>query len=231
VTTLKKKKIEELKDRESRQFFYEEHIETGLPIQIRELRKKRKLTQMKLAELMECDQSNISDWENPNYEYTPQISTLKRLANAFDVPLIVRFGSWEELLVWDNDLSPKKVAPDSFDEVVERLEESATPKRIESSHTGEANIEIVEVYRPKSKRIKSKIYSKEDVSSIQPSLFPLAVDNTQDSIDDSENILNAEYLEESQTDEKTNPLDSYLGIVRSLYSTGKNVNKKRSFYG
>jgi len=39
VTTLKKK-VEELKDPESRQFFYEEHIETGLPIQIRELRKR-----------------------------------------------------------------------------------------------------------------------------------------------------------------------------------------------
>ncbi len=42
MNTLRNEKIEELKDRESRQFFYEEHIETGLPIQIRELRKKAK---------------------------------------------------------------------------------------------------------------------------------------------------------------------------------------------
>ncbi len=115
----KKQKLDELKDRESRQFFYEEHIENGLPIQTRELRKKRGLTQKELAELTGLDQSNISDWENPNYEYTPQISTLKRLANGFDVPLIVRFGSWEELLDWDSNLSLEMIAPKSFDEVVE----------------------------------------------------------------------------------------------------------------
>jgi transcriptional regulator with XRE-family HTH domain len=119
---------ERLKDRESRQYFYEEHIENGLPVQTRELRKKRKLTQKQLAQLMECDQSNVSDWENPNYEYTPQIGTLKRLANVFDVPLIVRFGSWEELLEWDETLSPEKVAPESFDEFVERLKKENISK-------------------------------------------------------------------------------------------------------
>ncbi len=128
MTTLKKKKIEELKDAESRQFFYEEHIETGLPIQIRELRKKRGLTQKRLSEITGFDPSNLSNFENPNYEYTPQIGTLQRLANAFDVPLIVRFGSWEELLEWDNTLSPEKVAPENFDEYVERVEKESESK-------------------------------------------------------------------------------------------------------
>lgn len=112
--TISREKIKELSDKESRQFFYEEHIETGLPVQIRELRKKRNLNQTELAEKVGCDQSNISDWENPNYEYTPQIGTLKRLANAYDVPLIVRFGSWKELLEWDATLSSEKVAPENF---------------------------------------------------------------------------------------------------------------------
>ncbi len=127
------KKIKELKDRESRQFFYEEHIETGLPIQLRELRKKRKLTQKELAELTGFDQSNISDWENPNYEYTPQISTLQRFANAFDVPLIVRFGSWDELLEWDNNLSPEKVAPESFDEFAEKVEKEEIKDKVQET--------------------------------------------------------------------------------------------------
>jgi transcriptional regulator with XRE-family HTH domain len=228
VNTLRSEKIEELKDRETRQFLYEEHIETGLPIQIRELRKKRKLTQKELAKLLECDQSNVSDWENPNYEYTPQISTLKRLANAFDVPLIVRFGSWEELLTWDNDLSPEKVAPSSFDEVIEKLEQSATEKQIGSSRTGQANIEITDVLSVKPKRAKQKVYSNKNVTSIQPSLFPIAVDNTQDNID-SEDILNAKYLEEPQA-EKAGDLDNYFSVFRNLYSTGKNVNEKRRLY-
>lgn len=144
------KKIEELKDRESRQFFYEEHIETALPIQIRELRKKRKLTQKELAKLIECDQSNVSDWENPNYEYTPQISTLKRLANAFDVPLIVRFGSWGELLEWDDSLSPEKVAPETFDEFAEQVGKEAeilNDSQDYKTPTTETEFEILEPVR------------------------------------------------------------------------------------
>jgi transcriptional regulator with XRE-family HTH domain len=210
VNTLRNEKIEELKDRESRQFFYEEHIETGLPIQIRELRKKRKLTQKELAKLAECDQSNVSDWENPNYEYTPQISTLKRLANAFDVPLIVRFVSWEELITWDNDLSPEKVAPASFDEVVEKLEQPTTEKQ--------SNIEATNVLRAKPKRAKQNIYAKDDISSIQPSLSPLAVDNTKGDLE-LDDVLNAKYLEESPQIKKTSNLDNYLNAGRNLYAT------------
>jgi transcriptional regulator with XRE-family HTH domain len=68
------------------------------------------------------DQSTISDLENPNYEYAPQIGTLERLANAFDVPLIVRFGSWEELWDWENNLTPERLAPKTFNEVLPKLE-------------------------------------------------------------------------------------------------------------
>lgn len=121
--TISKKKIKEFRNVQSRQYLFEEHIESGLPIQIRELRKKRGLTQKQLAALTGYDQSNISNWENPNYEYTPQISTLKGLANAFDVPLIVRFGSWSELLEWDNSISGDRVAPDTFDDEFEDIHE------------------------------------------------------------------------------------------------------------
>lgn len=117
VDTLDEERLlDDLKDIESRRLFYAEHISTGLPIQIRELRKKRNLTQKKLGEGTGMDQSTISDIENPNYEYTPQIGTLKRLADAFDVPLIVRFGSWGDLLEWETELSPEAVAPPKFED-------------------------------------------------------------------------------------------------------------------
>src|SRR4051812_43042474 len=93
----KERLLNDLTSKEFRQIFYAEHIGTALPMQTRELRKKRKLSQAELAALVGTDQKNISNWENPNYEYKPQIGTLMRLADAFDVPLIVRFGSWEEL--------------------------------------------------------------------------------------------------------------------------------------
>jgi len=116
--------LNDLKDRETRQIFYSEHISAAIPIQIRELRKKRKFTQKKLGSLSEMDQATISNLENPNYEFAPQIGTLERLANAFDVPLIVRFGSWEELWDWENNLTPERLAPKTFKEVLPKLEAS-----------------------------------------------------------------------------------------------------------
>lgn len=117
VNTLDRNRLlDDLKDSDSRRLYYAEHISTGLPFQIRELRKKRNLTQKKLGELIGMDQSTISDIENPNYEHTPQIGTLRRLADAFDVPLIVRFGSWGELLEWEAQLSPEAVAPPKFED-------------------------------------------------------------------------------------------------------------------
>jgi transcriptional regulator with XRE-family HTH domain len=134
VNTLDKRRLlEELKDPESRRLFYSEHISTALPIQIRELRKGRGLTQKQLSDLTGFSQSNLSDFENPNYEYTPQIGTLKRLADAFDVPVIVRFGSWDELWDWEMTLSPRKLAPQTFDKSLPRLEKSVARSEATSS--------------------------------------------------------------------------------------------------
>ncbi len=108
--------LNDLKDAESRHLFQAEHIKTGIPIQIRELRRKREWSQKELAEKTDMDQSNISNLENLDYRYLPQIGTLLRLAEAFDVPLIVRFGSWEELIDWEVNLSSDKLVPDSFTE-------------------------------------------------------------------------------------------------------------------
>jgi transcriptional regulator with XRE-family HTH domain len=134
VTTLsktKRKLLDDLKDVETRQIFQSEHNAAAIPIQIRELRKKRKLTQKKLGELTGMDQATISDLENPNYEYTPQIGTLERLANAYDVPLIVRFGSWSELWDWEHNLTAQRLAPGTFDEALPEIEASIQRETIE----------------------------------------------------------------------------------------------------
>ena len=130
MNTLDEKKLlDDLKDPENRKLFYKEHVTTGLPFQIRELRKKRKMTQKHLSEITGFSQPNLSDYENPNYEYTPQIGTLMRLADAFDVPLIVRFGSWDEIWDWETKLSPKKLTPQTFLEVLPKLEKAIARKK------------------------------------------------------------------------------------------------------
>ena len=59
-------------------------------------------------------QERISALENPSN--TPNISTLKKIANAFDVGLIVRFIPISELLEWQLNLSNESLNAPSFNE-------------------------------------------------------------------------------------------------------------------
>jgi transcriptional regulator with XRE-family HTH domain len=87
-----------LEDEEYRREFNAD-VDTGLAFQIRALREKNGWTQGELAERAGSDQGTISQWENPNYgRYT--LKTLKSLANAFDVGLLVRFAPFSELALW-----------------------------------------------------------------------------------------------------------------------------------
>jgi transcriptional regulator with XRE-family HTH domain len=146
VTTLTKKKLlDDLKDKETRDIFVEEHIATGLPFQIHALREKLGLTQTELARRAGMAQERISKLEDPNYEFIPKIPTLLKLASVFDVPLIVKFGSWTELFNWETQLSPDDLAPATFDEEVGALEDAATsvwhtsvPVRVLSFHTAKS---------------------------------------------------------------------------------------------
>jgi transcriptional regulator with XRE-family HTH domain len=127
VTTLTKDKIlDGLRDKETRELFAEEHISTGLPFQIHGLREKLGLTQAELARRAGMAQERISVLEDPNYEFLPKIPTLIKLANVFDVPLIVKFGSWLELFDWETNLSPERLAPRSFDEEIDALQRAAS---------------------------------------------------------------------------------------------------------
>jgi transcriptional regulator with XRE-family HTH domain len=95
-------------------------IATGLAFQIKALREKKGWTQAELARQTDKDQPTISQLEDPNYgRYS--LATLKRLANAFDVALVVRFVPFSELVDWLVNLTPEKLAPANYDEERERL--------------------------------------------------------------------------------------------------------------
>ena len=107
--------IEELKDKEYRDAFVSEHIDTGLPFQIRALRKQRNWTQAELAKHSGMEhQERISKLENPdNPGFT--LNTLKELASGFDVALIVRFVPFSELAEWKINLTSKLLEAESFE--------------------------------------------------------------------------------------------------------------------
>ena len=73
------------------------------------------MTQEHLAQKTGKKQETISSWEDPNYgSYT--LNSLKSLAAAFDVALMVKFAPFSELIDWSTSLTPDKLAPSSYEE-------------------------------------------------------------------------------------------------------------------
>ncbi len=102
------------KSKAHRDAFVSAHIKEALSFQIRALRKQRKWTQKKLGEMAGFKQSKISDFENPNYPSDLSLDTVKRLASAFDVVLVVRFVSFGDQISWVSDLVPGSLEVVSF---------------------------------------------------------------------------------------------------------------------
>lgn len=89
----------------------ESHLNKNLAFQIRALRDQVDWTQHDLARRVGMNQNAISRLENPNYGKAT-LTTLKRIAAAFDVAIVVRFVPFSQLANWvsgtpfvDNGLS------------------------------------------------------------------------------------------------------------------------------
>jgi len=80
----------DMKDPEFRDLYKKACNRSRIQYTIVELREKKGLTQVELAELMGTKQSNISRWEEGLCDGI-RLSTLERIANAFDCNLDVRF--------------------------------------------------------------------------------------------------------------------------------------------
>lgn len=103
------------KSRSYRHKLVAEHIQRSPAIQIRALRESRRLTQTQLAQAAGVRQSWISDVEKPDREGF-NLSTLKKLAEAFDVALIVRFVPFSQFTEWIDRLDEADLAPPPFDQ-------------------------------------------------------------------------------------------------------------------
>jgi transcriptional regulator with XRE-family HTH domain len=110
--------VSSLRDVEYRRAFVEEEISTGLAFQIRAMRQARGWSQRELGNRVPdgtpIAQEQVCKFENPDYgRYS--LSTLKRLAAAFDVGLVVRFVPFSQLVDWTLRLSPADLAVPSFE--------------------------------------------------------------------------------------------------------------------
>jgi transcriptional regulator with XRE-family HTH domain len=120
-----------LRNQEYREAFISSTISSTIAYQIRGLRKRLVLDQAALGALAGMKQTAISRLENPDYGNL-SVNTLKRIARALDVGLIVRFAPFSEILRWRLAMSQGDMAPAVFSEDTEL---DATVDRIFDGHT------------------------------------------------------------------------------------------------
>lgn len=113
MTSAREQIAESLADKEYRDLFVLEHIGQGLAFQIRAMRKDRDWSQTELGEAAGMRQTRVSQLEDPDYERL-SLTTLKRLASAFDVGLMVRFVPFSQLVDWSVRLTHADLAVPSF---------------------------------------------------------------------------------------------------------------------
>jgi transcriptional regulator with XRE-family HTH domain len=113
--------LSKLLDPAYRSAFVASQINIQVPFQIRALRKQRGWTQPDLAKKADMKQPRISAMERPGgANFT--LETLKRLADAFGVALVVHFAPFGELLDWSDRFSPDDFMVPSFEQELPELE-------------------------------------------------------------------------------------------------------------
>lgn len=105
------------KNKAHRDAFVASQISVGLPFQIRALRKQRGLNQKELAAMAGMLQPRISAMEQVGGGQL-NLDTLRKLAAAVDVGLLVKFVAFSELIKWSNDFSPDDFSVPSFDQEI-----------------------------------------------------------------------------------------------------------------
>ncbi|MGD0774287.1 MAG: helix-turn-helix transcriptional regulator [Candidatus Solibacter sp.] len=107
--------------KEARKQFVDSHLRKGVAFQIRATRDRLGWSQEDLAKEAGMTQNAISRLESPEYG-KPTITTLKRLASALDVGLVVHFVPFSHMIDWasstrriDPGLTPESLAVPSFE--------------------------------------------------------------------------------------------------------------------
>jgi transcriptional regulator with XRE-family HTH domain len=102
-----------LRNRAYRQSYISSIINSTIAYQIRGLRKERGLDQAAFGKLVGMKQTAISRLENPDYGNL-SVNTLKRIAKALDIALIVRFAPYSDVVRWRLGMSQRDMVPPAF---------------------------------------------------------------------------------------------------------------------
>jgi len=107
--------LRQFRQKEYREVYVDAFLNSYIAAQIRALREARGLSQSGLAKLIGTKQSGVSKLEDVNYS-SWSIRTLKKLARAFEIALVVRFVSFGEALADIEDFNAKALVKPKFAE-------------------------------------------------------------------------------------------------------------------
>ena len=104
------------KSKKDRHRFLANHLSANIAAQIFSLRTslERQWTQAELAKKAGIRQPRIPVYESPDYGAF-SLATLKKLAHAFDVALLIKFVSFDELAEEISNQSPENIAVSTFE--------------------------------------------------------------------------------------------------------------------
>ena len=105
-----------IENKDFRRTFVGDYVQEMIATQIRALREHRGLSQKELGQASDgMKQGQVSRLEDHDYSGT-SVNSLIRMAQAFDVSLIVRLAPFSEFLGWIENQSPDTLLPKSFAE-------------------------------------------------------------------------------------------------------------------
>ncbi len=164
--------------RKDRARLVESNLDKGITFQIRSTREKRAWTQGELARAAGMSQNNFSRLEQPDYgKYT--ISSLKRIAEALDVALVVRFVPFSQYVDWlsgtpclDEGLRPEALAVPSFEDEERNRKYESRVTYYSLHHVPVAGSEVMGLVTPYSPHASLSVVAAQGVyeSAMQPSI-------------------------------------------------------------
>jgi len=113
VDEMRERLLQRFRERRYREGYLEAFLNTRIAAQIKALREARRLSQAQLAKRVGTTQPGISALENVHYT-SWSLRTLKKLARAFDVALIVKFESFGKALDEVTGFSEESLAVPPF---------------------------------------------------------------------------------------------------------------------
>jgi transcriptional regulator with XRE-family HTH domain len=115
MTTNREAIVQSLGTKSYRHKLVSEHLKRNPSVQIRAMREKCGWTQRELGNLADVKQNWISHIESPDYE-NYNLRTLKKLAVAFDVALVVWYIPFSQFVDRIANLEMQDLAPPGYDD-------------------------------------------------------------------------------------------------------------------